>query len=332
MRIRCAPDSRVRLLRSPVFNMLRRIARAGRRFELTWRYSFNLAPTLAYRLRRRSFSDESARVLAELDRNGVAVTSVQRLLGSESCYEELKQAVATAEHDLAEEIEAARADSQSNRTVGAKSFIYSLLGETPTLHPQGIYARFALHGSILNIANGYLGMYTRLRYYNVWHTFASGAEPRQSQLWHRDREDRYICKVFVYLSDVDEAAGPFTYASRTHGKGDIRSEPAYFEEAGGVRRSSDTQMAAAVPPEHWVRATGPAGTIIFADTRGYHKGGEAHGNDRIMYTCMFTSPASESHEFLQRPAQLATPPGIELAFALAPPKPGLWLSMRPESS
>jgi len=203
--------------------MLRRIARAGRHFELTWRYSFNLAPTLAYRLGKRPLSDESARVLDEINRNGVAVTSVRQLLGSESCYEELKDAVARAEHDSAEEIEAARADSHSNGPAGTKSFIYPLLGESPTLHPQGIYARFALHDPILNIANAYLGMYSRLRYYNVWHTFSSGAEPRQSQLWHRDREDRYICKVFVYLSDVDDGAGPFTYASRTHGKGDIRS-------------------------------------------------------------------------------------------------------------
>jgi len=89
-------------------------------------------------------------------------------------------------------------------------------------------------------------------------------------------------------------------------------------------------MAAAVPPAYWRRATGPAGTIIFADTRGYHKGGEAHEHDRIMYTCMFTSPASESREFLKRPDSISTPTTRELAFALAPPKGGLWLNVRPQ--
>jgi hypothetical protein len=62
--------------------MLRKLSRAGRHFEVTWRYSFNLAPTLAYRLGRRSLSDEAERVVGELDGNGVAISSVQRLLGS----------------------------------------------------------------------------------------------------------------------------------------------------------------------------------------------------------------------------------------------------------
>ena len=308
--------------------MLRRIGRAGRRFELTWRYSFNLAPTLAYRYAKRPLPAESARVLADLDRNGVAITSVQQLMGSDSCYQELMEAVAKAEQDQAAVIAAARADVRASGPAGVKSFIYSLLGEYPTLQPQGIYARFALHGAILNIANGYLGMYSRLRYYNVWHTFPSGMQPRQSQLWHRDREDRYICKVFAYLSDVDDGAGPFTYAAGTHAKGRVRSQPRHFKEADGVQRSDDVQMAEVLSPEQWIRCTGAKGTIIFADTRGYHKGGEARERDRIMYTCMFTSPASESREFFRRPTQTPRQPNLELAFALAPPKAGPWVSFK----
>ena len=308
--------------------MLRRIARAGRQFELTWRYSFNLAPTLAYRFSKRSVTGECARVIADLDRNGVAITSVQRLLGSDSCYEELNEAVAKAEHDLAEEIDVARDQCNDNPAVGSKSFIYALLGESPELQPREVYARFALHRNVLNVANGYLGMYTRLRYYNVWRTFASHAEPRQSQLWHRDREDRYICKMFVLLSDVDEGAGPFTYAPGTHPKGASRCEPKFFEEADGVRRSNDAQMSEIVARDRWIRGIGPAGTIVFADTRGYHKGGEARDSDRVMYTCMFTSPASESREFFRRPVQIPKPTNLELAFALAPPKRGPWVSLR----
>ncbi len=39
---------------------------------------------------------------------------------------------------------------------------------------------------------------------------------------------------------------------------------------------------------------GPKGTIIFADTRGHHKGVGPRARPGIMYTCMFTSPlASE---------------------------------------
>ena len=74
------------------------------------------------------------------------------------------------------------------------------------------FTRLAVKSPLLQIANAYLGMYTRLRYYNIWHTFATRSKPRESQLWHRDREDLYILKVFIYLRDVDLGAGPFTYA------------------------------------------------------------------------------------------------------------------------
>jgi hypothetical protein len=208
-----------------------------------------------------------------------------------------------------------------------KNFIYEYLGHHPTLAPAEIATRFALHHRVLEIANAYLGMYTRLRYVNVWHTFASTAAARQSQLWHRDREDRYILKLFVYLSEVDETSGPFTYAPRTHAKGNVRKVPASFVE-GGVHRTRDEQMEEVVSADRWIKCEGPPGTIVFADTRGYHKGGLARENDRIIYTCMFTSPASESEEFFTRPKVVYQPATRGEAFALARAKAGFWLNFR----
>jgi hypothetical protein len=135
-------------------------------------------------------------------------------------------------------------------------------------------------------------------------------------LWHRDREDFLITKIFVYLSDVDEGAGPFTYARGTHPKGDVRKEPGYSLE-GNVRRSTDEQMAEVLAPERWFRGVGPKGTIIFADTRGYHRGGLARERDRVMYTAMFTSQASQSEEFMVKGPHFALPVDAEKAFALS---------------
>jgi hypothetical protein len=294
---------------------LRQLARAGRNFELTWRYVFNLAPTLAYKFRPGPISGEAGRVLADLNRNGVAMTSARALLGPDSCYDELATAVDELERDLAERLAAERAAANDFDAIGRKTFMRELLGGRPVLDPDNTYARFALQGPILQIANAYFGMYTRLRYYNVWHTFATQARARESQLWHRDREDHYILKVFVYLSDVDDGAGPFTYAAGSHSKGRLRREPAYFLE-GNVKRSYDADMAEVVPEGRWIKAAGPTGTIVFADTHGYHKGGLARERDRIMYTCMFTSQASQSQELLERPGQIAFPPDRERAFAL----------------
>jgi hypothetical protein len=188
-----------------------------------------------------------------------------------------------------------------------------LLGSTVEFDPASVYARFALNDALLDIANAYFRMIVKLRYYNVWYTFATDTEPRESQLWHYDREDKYILKAFVYLRDVDAGGGPFTYVPGTHPKGQQRHKlPEYFLEKN-VRRSTDDQMAAAVPESEWVRGTGKTGTIIFADTRGMHKGGEARTSDRLMYTCLYTSPASESKRLLKFPAPVANLPAKQLS-------------------
>lgn len=205
-----------------------------------------------------------------------------------------------------DEIEELKLQANDTQSVGNKTFNVELLGSCVNFEPNAVFARFALQDTLLNIANEYFRMLVKLRYYNVWYTFATDSKARESQLWHFDREDNYILKVFLYLNDVDEGAGPFTYAPKTHSKGTLSGrEPEYFLEQN-VRRTNDEQMAAVVPQKDWIKATGKKGTIVFADTRGYHKGGEARTSDRLMYTCMYTSPASESKRLLQFSDNLQT--------------------------
>jgi len=295
----------------------RRIAYTGRHFTPTWRYGFNLKSTLAYFLEHPgpvNLTGEAARVLGELNRNGLATTSVDRLLNDGSLFAEMCRDVEQREAGLAAELERARVLANHD-TESLKTFIFKLLGERPALDPQSVYARFALQPEVLRIANAYFGMYTQLRYYNVWHTLASQSVARESQLWHRDREDHLILKLFLYFSDVDEGAGPFTYAPGTHHKGANRRTPEFFIE-NNVRRTSDEQMAAVVPREKWVKATGKKGTILFADTAGYHKGGLARERDRLMYTCMFTSPTSQAPDLFTRPRLTDLPEDKAQAMAL----------------
>ena len=300
---------------------LQSVARAGRNWEPTWRYVFNFAPTMKYKVGGQAPSGEAARVLDTLNRQGVAVTSIDRLLGASALFDQLRNAVETRERTLAVEIERARVAATTPEAGEArKEFIYQLLGERPILDVNDIHLRFALETPLLAIANAYFGMYTRLRYYNVWHTFTTQGDAHSSQLWHADRDDlHYVLKVFVNLSDVDEGAGPFTYAPGTHAKGSRRKQPAYMFKEGNTTRSSDEQMSAIVPREEWVTSMGPTGTIIFADTRGYHKGGLARTHDRIMYTCMFAS-STALVELFDRPDRVELPHDHAQAYALEPSK------------
>jgi hypothetical protein len=287
-----------------------------RQNSLTWRYVLNLRPALGHILGSTPLSTEGKRILEELNKHGIAVTTSEALLGGSPVYDQLCFAVEQLQKELEPKIRAARARADDASAIGEKTFLYFLLGDKPQVDSESVFVRFALQNQILGISNAYMGMYSQLRYYNVWHTLANNGPARESQLWHRDRDDHLTCKVFLYLNDVDEGAGPFTYARGTHPKGSNRAEPPFTLE-GTVKRSNDNQMATIAPRETWVKATGRRGTIIFADTRGYHKGGEARTSDRIMYTCMFLSPASEVREMMGVPGRVKLPSDRAAARALA---------------
>ncbi len=288
-----------------VISKTRSIARELKKTNLVWRYALNTIPTLQFRrTQKETLRDFEKDLVDELNVSGIMTTSIEKLLGDNEDSRELDHAVSQLVESKKEEIALLRVEANDEKAIGNKTFNLEMLGSEQTFNVQSIYARFALNESLLRIAEAYFGMYVKLRYYNIWHTFASNGSFRESQLWHFDREDNYILKVFLYLDDVDEGAGPFTYAPGTHKKGKFRNiKPEFFME-GGVRRTTDDQMKAVYPEDKWVRATGKKGTIIFADTRGYHKGGEARTKDRLMFTCMYTSPASESKRLIVYPDDL----------------------------
>jgi len=296
-----------------MLTLLRNVARTCKNSTFKWRYVDNLTPSLSYLINHEELHGEAARVLAELNDNGVAMTSVQALLGTGSCYDELKSTVENLDNNLAGQINAAR--KAANDVEGWKTYIFELLGEHPVLDPKSVFVRFALQRPIRGIANAYYGMYTQLNNYNVWFNFPTERLARESQLWHVDPEDHWNLRVFVFLTDVDDGAGPTTYAKGSHPKAGLLNKPASFKQKT-TRRSNDSQMAAVIPPEKWLKAVGPKGTIMFADTRGYHKGGHAQTHDRILYNCMFVSPACTYPENFVRTEQISAPPDQDESFAL----------------
>jgi hypothetical protein len=277
-----AIDARPAAPRSPyrrIADGYREFRRYSRRSELMWRYTVNLKNVMSYRLNGPHRSQATNRVVADMDQHGIAITHVSSLFDDERPYRDLVAAVARLEEDKAAEIVEARAHGSVS---GKKSYNLELLGDGVP-EPGSAFERFARHPAIVAVADDYFRMKTTLRACNVWRTFVAHEPARQSQLWHRDPEDRYILKLFVLLSDVDDLAGPFTYAPGTHMRGS-RNHP--FIERHGLQ---DSEMSAIVKPDEWVKATGTKGTVVFADTRGYHKGGHVKAHERLMFVGMFLS-------------------------------------------
>src|SRR5258705_12676220 len=108
-------------------NTIRRLVRSGRAFEVTWRYLFNFAPTFSYRVQRSPLSAEASRILTNLNRDGVAITSAMSLFGPDPCFGDLSNAFAALQQTQKAALSLARANSHANE-IAQKNFIYEYLG------------------------------------------------------------------------------------------------------------------------------------------------------------------------------------------------------------
>jgi hypothetical protein len=227
------------------------------------------------------------RVLETFRRDGIAVARFDELFGADLWQD----AVA----DIAPFVAAASergAASGSASTREKEELIVRRFYTKDRTAPKHRYAlsdpwlRIAACDTVLDIVNEYAGEQMRLTYLDNWYTVPhpDGAERVASQRWHRDPEDEHIVKMFVYLSDVDEEAGPFEYirGSAAGGKyGDL------FAWRDGYDYPPAEEFEARVDLADQTTATGPAGTVLFADTAGFHRGGFALTKPRVMMISTF---------------------------------------------
>ena len=168
----------------------------------------------------------------------------------------------------------------------SKNYLVNLVSKNTVHSPDSAIIRLALDPKLLEIVACYLGLWPKLHAIHGWLNFPTNEPPRASQMWHRDPEDLRIIKAFIYLVDVDEETGPFTYIPKTHAFGEYAArDPMHTDR----KRILDEEMNPVLSPETHLVCTGPAGTMILADTVGYHRGGKPRSKDRILLTFTYTS-------------------------------------------
>jgi hypothetical protein len=132
-----------------------------------------------------------------------------------------------------------------------------------------------------SVAQEYLGFNPVLDLLTMWWS-APGDNSLQSkaaQLYHFDMDRFRFVKFFVYLTDVTTHTGPHCYVRGSH-----RRKPADLLRD---ERISDAELANHYPKEAFVELTGPAGTILAVDTRGFHKGKPLEAGDRLIFQIQF---------------------------------------------
>jgi hypothetical protein len=86
-------------------------------------------------------------------------------------------------------------------------------------------------------------------------------------------------KPFLYLDDVDEGNGPFTYIRGTHRSHLIRLKKQLFGNATGSPTSFyEDDVKSVIASE--IQICGKAGTLILADVRGLHRGSPQKNRSR----------------------------------------------------
>jgi hypothetical protein len=225
--------------------------------------------------------------------DGIAVTSFDELLGDQRLWSEMSTEV----DRFVEETERSLARQHAASFAGKRDYTVSRYGKKPVLSSDGPWLRFGLSAQVLDVINSYLGLWTKLTYVGQTYTIPSKDQPRtSSQNWHRDVDDRYLIKLFMYFSDVDETAGPFEFVPGTALNGRHADLwPWRPMVTLGERRSLYPpleEFEQRIPPSEWKSIRGGTGTVIFCNSSGFHRGGFAAEKPRILANWAYVSPAS----------------------------------------
>lgn len=263
------------------------------------------------------------RVVTELRNEGISVLRVDDLLGAAGAFDRLS---AAATPFLLHPDVRAQISSGASEGRRGKYFVVRAFDETPMIDLENPLMALPLEPRVLAIVNSYFGMLSRLKSLELWINLpVDPASPvAGSQTWHRDYEDRQLLKIFVYLTDVTADAGPLSFVRTSHSIGALgdlfprRPPRGVVPPAGAVE--------SAVPVELVTTCTVPAGTIVFCDTSGLHKGGRCERLERRVFTATFGTHGAIDPDRYRRPSSaqarhLSRAARHALGMS-APPSPG----------
>ncbi|MEX2613001.1 MAG: phytanoyl-CoA dioxygenase family protein, partial [Gaiellaceae bacterium] len=172
---------------------------------------------LSNRKSRRLFAHEQPildevqqRIVSEVEAQGFSVLPFGELFRDAELWRDLE-----AQRDrFVEETEAELAAGGENvRVRQGKEFVIRLHSYGIDVGLDDPWFRATTSRRMLDVANAYLRMWSKLEYLDVWYSVPqpAAAERVSSQRWHRDYNDKHLLKAFLYLVDVDEEMGPFQY-------------------------------------------------------------------------------------------------------------------------
>lgn len=252
-----------------------------------WFYVLNREGRKLHQADDTELNEVQAKVSKNLKENGYALTHIDDLFPDHNLLPFLQA-------------EGQKFLDKAQVTQKRKEYFKQLFDLNPVVDLDNPFVKLALDNKILQIINSYFGVYSKFTYFGLDLVEPVGdAKPVSSQTWHRDPEDKRMCTMFLYLCDVDEQTGPLHYvAGSNYGNKYGRIFPqrpprGYYPPEGAVEK--------AVNPENIKVLTCKAGSIVFCDTAGLHKGGYAKSKQRLAFSSRYISKAGFMDDRLRYP-------------------------------
>jgi hypothetical protein len=172
--------------------------------------------------------------------------------------------------------------------LGHKSFWVSLLDEDlvggafATDHP---FVRYAVQPSVLRIMGDFMHDLPQLS--DVLLTLSRPTEDKAlsfSQLWHLDHDDKRVCKLFIYLTDVRDAAdGPFTFIPAPASKSFRNTIKSHMSDAQVFSKTDRSAVREMIAPR--------LSSFIVNTARCLHMGSRIQSDrSRLLYTATYIQP------------------------------------------
>jgi hypothetical protein len=253
---------------------------------------------LSNRSSRRRFADAAPelddvqqRIVSELGVDGYCVIPFAELFPDvrESTWRAIEEQTARF---VAETEEGLAGSREALRVRAGKEFVVRLHSYGVELGMDDPWFATCVSHRMLDIANTYLGLWSKLEYVDMWYSVPQPADADRiaSQRWHRDFNDKHLLKAFLYLVDVDAGTGPFEYVPGSAPGG--RYADAWPWQPLGENYPPDGELEKRIPEDGIQTFVAPKGTMVFCNTSGFHRGGFATEKPRVLATVTYSSPAS----------------------------------------
>ncbi|RZT01265.1 hypothetical protein SAMN05216319_5559 [Duganella sp. CF402] len=141
--------------------------------------------------------------------------------------------------------------------------------------------------ALLGLAARYLECKPTISALGLRWSFPVTGDDSALQAFHRDSEDWRYLKVLVYLTDVDDGAGPHVYLHGSH----LTQAPVR------LRFYSDSEIVGSHSADMLLTAIGTRGFCFAVDTAGIHKGTAPSLQPRLMLQIQYSLLPSYAYRY-----------------------------------